>query len=364
MLGFVVPGTSLMMPSYREFRRLLLEQTLRHVVLCGDRAFQAARVPACILIVEKTPPLPNHRVQIWSQGTEGQFTRLRTLSPARVQHDPDLRIRAALSEEVEELLERVAQRGVPLQTAAHVEDGINPGPFRKRLVRRTPVESAEKRNGGSGKRSLRLIEGRDFTRYSGPHWSGRYILWAPEQLKQWQRTKPNSVAVLGSLERFTVPEKILTRQTADGLVGTLDRNGYCCTNSVHTTRLRTSHGELGIAFLLGVLNSRLIGFYYRHWFGEKGKLFPQVKVRNLRQVPIPQIDLCCPKDVKARDELAGAVEELLSLNARRKANPAENAQNDALRRRAEQLEHHVDRIVYDLFALSEEDIALVEQEEG
>jgi hypothetical protein len=51
---------------------------------------------------------------------------------------------------------------------------------------------------------------------------GEWFLWDKDALQVQQKAHPNSIAVLGDDSRFKAREKIMTRQTAHGIIATLD----------------------------------------------------------------------------------------------------------------------------------------------
>ena len=79
-------------------------------------------------------------------------------------------------------------------------------------------------------------------------------------------------------------EKILTRQTADSIIGAIDREHYYYSNTLHGTAI--TNPSYKIEYILGILNSSLMKFYYRATTAEGGKVFAQIKIELLRQLPI------------------------------------------------------------------------------
>ena len=90
-------------------------------------------------------------------------------------------------------------------------------------------------------------------------------------------------------------------------------------------------------------------FYYSHAHREKAGLFPQVKVRNLRSVPIPVID---PGDSAVRsrhDRIVALVREQLALF---RGFGATKAGQGAARKRIRTIDREIDRIVSALYGLA------------
>jgi len=39
-------------------------------------------------------------------------------------------------------------------------------------------------------------------------------------------------------------------------------------------------------FLLGILNSKLVAWFFKKYFGEENGLFPKIKINELKAIPI------------------------------------------------------------------------------
>ena len=113
---------------------------------------------------------------------------------------------------------------------------------------------------------------------------------------------------------------------------------------------------------MGILNSRLISFWFIHSFGKlQRKIFPQFKVKELRTFPIRPINLSGPPDRAYHDQMVALVEQMLSLH-KQLAAAYSAAQNAIIQRQINATDAEIDRLVYDLYGLTAEEIALVKGE--
>ncbi len=88
-------------------------------------------------------------------------------------------------------------------------------------------------------------------------------------------------------EDLFVPPKIIIRQTGDHVVAAVDRNtGFYCIDSVNVAAIKCEFNNR-LDFLVGILNSTLVHFYYREISQETGRVLAQVKPQRLRVLPIP-----------------------------------------------------------------------------
>jgi hypothetical protein len=114
--------------------------------------------------------------------------------------------------------------------------------------------------------------GRDFTRYRWQLEKERWIsygVWLAE---------PRYAAP------FNEPVKIIIRQTADSIIAHIDTHSFLSLKNVHN--LKITNNSLDYKFLLALLNSKLINWWYQKLIPEKGRVFAEVKVVNLKKLPI------------------------------------------------------------------------------
>jgi hypothetical protein len=112
-------------------------------------------------------------------------------------------------------------------------------------------------------------------------------------------------------------------------------------------------------YLLGILNSRLFVFIYRLLALESNRVLAQVKPTLLAQLPIRTIGLSEPEDKTRHDRIVQLVGQILKWHQQRAAVRTPQEQT-AFDRQIAATDHQIDRLVYELYGLTEEDIAAVE----
>jgi type I restriction-modification system DNA methylase subunit len=89
-------------------------------------------------------------------------------------------------------------------------------------------------------------------------------------------------------EDFTNP-KIVVREVAGiKLNSCYDESGYFTNDTTHMIRGVDSET---LKFILTNINSKLLGWYFRIFFGEANDLFPKIKVNELKDLPIKKLSL-------------------------------------------------------------------------
>ncbi len=119
--------------------------------------------------------------------------------------------------------------------------------------------------------------------------------------------------------------------------------------------------SVSILYILGILNSS-ISTYYLKQVGSpfRGGYFG-CDQHTLRTFPIRQIDFAVPAEKKAHDRLVAMVEKMLEVN--KKLVPMRGQyshERDALVKEIEKTDMEIDNLVYDLYGLTEEEVAIVE----
>ena len=116
-----------------------------------------------------------------------------------------------------------------------------------------------------------------------------------------------------------------------------------------------------VRYLVGLLNARLIRYVYCQTVREsRQKAFPQVKVRSLRALPIRTIDQADPADRSRHDQIVEWVQRMLDLHLRRVASQSPE-QTDDTQRRIDETDRRIDGLVYELYGLTDDEIAIVEE---
>jgi type I restriction-modification system DNA methylase subunit len=184
------------------------------------------------------------------------------------------------------------------------------------------------------------LKGRPYFDSSGKLW---YELWCERQPKQFQQIK------------IVVPE------IANKNNFTIDYTGSFFNTKVYGLIKRDSISE-DYKYLLGILNSTLLEKYYKSIAPPKAGGFFAYKTNYLIHLPIRRIDFNNPHEKAMHDKLVLLVERMLELN--KKLAPIRNTRSDEcdeLVKEIEKTDKEIDELVYQLYELTPEEIAIVEE---
>ena len=112
-------------------------------------------------------------------------------------------------------------------------------------------------------------------------------------------------------------------------------------------------------YLLGLLNSRLLFWLLRQMSNKFRGGWITCTKRYFGRLPIRTIDFRDPSDVTRHDRIVAQVECMLDLNQRLAAANLDQ-EKTVLKRRIEATDREIDQLVYELYGLTEDEIALVE----
>lgn len=261
--GMIIPNVFMLQHNSAPFRRFLLNHTLEAIIDYSFSAFGGVMVPTAVVIVQEGSPAPTHQIILrTSTGESHKVLQSSFLNLPNQQFNLRLAKMSALFKRIEECSQT-------LESFARSHEGIHSGNIRHKLFSREP----------SHPQARPMLKGSDITRYQ-LSWSG----WYANYDKALINRREGDYASLRQ-QAFFEEDKILTRQTADRIIATLDQAGYYADNTLHTTQLH-AESQISLLYLLALLNSRLLSTIYQIQTGEQGRLLAQVKLVFLRQLPI------------------------------------------------------------------------------
>jgi SAM-dependent methyltransferase len=293
VLSFILPSTFQRNERYRALRELLLEYTLDALEPLPADSFDGRVLEPVLLRVRKSPPGRGSCVRL-PGGTAPQGAL--ALGPA-------LRFCQNIPGPLRTRVQSLEKLGTPLGELFDTRDGISTGfqPFPRRLLGRVEggafIALDGTKRAFDPKLHVKIIDGGEFSAFSPIKWEGRFIEY--DKVHEHHPPHPGKPFNCQLRERaiFDRPEKLLSRQTARGLIATVDRAGYFTRNSVHVTAPKESawggSAQPSFGALCACFNSRLYNEYYLAVTGENGTVFPQVHISDLRRLPlVPELLFC------------------------------------------------------------------------
>jgi len=114
--------------------------------------------------------------------------------------------------------------------------------------------------------------------------------------------------------------------------------------------------------ILAILNSRLLSWYFCQFnMVARRDDFPKTIIKQTRELPFPSIAPEGPADKATHDKLVLLADRMLSLTPKLRQ-AASEAEKAALQATLAKTDSEIDRLVYDLYGLTEQEITIVEGE--
>lgn len=113
-------------------------------------------------------------------------------------------------------------------------------------------------------------------------------------------------------------------------------------------------------YLLGLLNSSLLEFYYKKTTVPKAGGFYIYKTMFLSRLPIRRIDFANPAEKSTHDKLVALVEKMLDLKKQAAVAKNDLTESKRLQKEISRTDKEIDNLVYDLYGLTGEERKIVE----
>ena len=202
------------------------------------------------------------------------------------------------------------------------------------------VESKQK-----NKKYKPIIAGRCFGRYT-LRFENKYVNFNENNISNFKK-------------RFIYEnEKIFLRRIGKSLIATYDKDKYYNVCDVYNILMK-GESKLSIKFVLSLLNSKFISFYYTNKFSNAKRLFPKIPIKNILQLPIPKLDLSKPTQKAQHDKMVQLVEQMLDTQKKLHASQSEHDRKH-FQQKVDILDKQIDMLVYELYELTPEEIKIVE----
>jgi type I restriction-modification system DNA methylase subunit len=114
-------------------------------------------------------------------------------------------------------------------------------------------------------------------------------------------------------------------------------------------------------YLLGCLNSGLMSWYFLHRSNiAQRDDFPKIVLMETRNLPIPAVDLADPADKAQHDKMVALVGRMLELNKKSHSGKLAPSELDRLEREIASTDRETDELVYELYAITDEERKIIE----
>jgi type I restriction-modification system DNA methylase subunit len=290
IIHFIIPKSLLFNTYYEAIRKELIQKTeLNEIYTITEKVFEDAEVGSSLLLQFTIKQKINQKntVRLAVADKIQNFVTEFGVIENKVPQDfflnvPNCEI-SVVSSDSQSILKKL-HKLKPIKQYYTLKNGLNPGNIKQVLISESKETEKHKP----------IIWGKEITRYNIT-WGGNYINYdeniganiSIDNIKSKEgMNKQNRIDfALRSPDLFE-NKKIAIRKTGDSLIGCLDENNYYFDTLVHGIYEKEKGFKLEP--LLAVLNSKPATKFYRLLHDIKGKVFAKISLDNLGSFPIPQ----------------------------------------------------------------------------
>ena len=301
-LGFITPNTYLTSPNTEVLRNILLSQTSIYEITEyteKQRVFEKA-AQAVATIILTTRKMPNHKIIITTSKQGGKLCL-----------QEDLKNRKLLLW-VSPLILKIEKQKYRLKDFFGIFQG-----------------------------EVNLTIKKEY--YSDKKYKDYLPMWRGDNVgKYYPQSKPKEWCnKLASNNHFRERRIILQQVSNQGqkfrTKAFISDKDFICGNS---TNYLISKNNENLLLFLGIINSKVFNFYFNYF-----SFTNHLTVKELENIPIPEIN---SKNKDLEDKIINKVDEILKIK-----NKNSNAD-------VSEIEREIDKIVYELYWLSEEEVKIIE----
>lgn len=275
MMGFIIPDSFLLGRYYSKLRELILREcTIIEISLLQRDFWKNGSIgKPVILILKRETSSPHHQLQSRCYkdilAFEEQCYDQLSYPQEEFSHLPYNRFRLFFREEERLLVEKIERDSIYLkELKVSVHTGIR-SKIGQGKICSTTYQGPDWRQG--------LIKGGQVERYIY-HYRDDYI-----------RVDPDVLYSGGWDSRIVQNPKLLMRQTGDALIVSYDDLGLYHLNNLHS--LSALHSNAHLKYIMAVLNSKLLTYYYRLISLESGRSMAQTDIETIEKLPFKEIVL-------------------------------------------------------------------------
>jgi hypothetical protein len=302
-LGFITPNTWKLIDSAKLFRKVLLDkfeicQIIQHL----NKVFDDATVDCDTVIAKKSNNLNKGIYPLAKTNVHIRFLNESSVNSEHFVSQKKLAeqdyINLFLTQKDYDLKAKIIEQSVSVNDTLIIKNGVKPYEKGKGKPVQTDITMNEKPFTSETKKDdsfSPLIGGSYFHKYK-LLWNNDYWI----QYGEWLAA-PREKTI------FEAAEKLIFRQTSDSIIGTFIGNGFIIRNNAHII-LNKENSYLNLKYVLALLNSKLVNWYYWTINPEKGEAMAEVKAFHLGLLPIKKIS------VSEQQPFIDFTDKMLSMN--------------------------------------------------
>ena len=315
IITYIVPHTWKATDSFSKLREILFKRhSVKQIVNLDMGVFDAIVQPLIMLAANRYEE--NSFINIFNS----DFTLNSSIITEEILASPAYIIDTTSSSLEKNIFKKIEEGALPLSDFIRFSRGIKTSDDKRFIIN-------EQKNSDCKK----IYRGRNLKAYQ-LNWNGEYIWYRPDLMRQKVGCVPHTK------EFFDVPEKLVTQRVNSSrqLLVAYDNQQNYFLDTTNVSNYSTWDEKTPLKYLCGLLNSKLINFWYC-----KKYLMPTIGGYELHSIPI--------KTTNDYRPIITLVDEAISA-----------AQDNNLIVLSQKIKG-IDKIVYDIYGLTDAEIKIIEQ---
>ena len=314
ILSYIIPHTWKATDSFLNLREIIFKQNVLIEIVNLEMGVFGAIVKPLIAIFKKECT-NNYQVKI----SNDKFEVESVIDSAEIIEHPFLALDTTSSLMDKKLYNKIEKDSIALSSIIEFSRGIKTSNDKRFILSENINDDCK-----------RIFRGKNIKAYS-LNWNNEYLWYRPDLMRE----KVGCVPYTASF--FETPEKLISQRvnSSSQLLVAYDNSQNYFLDTTNVSKYSTWDGKTSLKFLCGLLNSKLINF----WYCNKYKM-PTIGIYELHSIPI--------KIAKDQQPYIDLVDQILEQKR-------ENPQADT-----SALEAEIDQMVYALYNLTPEEITLIE----
>lgn len=281
--GLIIPNSWLMMYSGKGLRKFLLETNkINQIINLAGFSFETANVETVILLAEKESSKKENTVEILlNNGNE--FYLSHTKKQTEFSKNEGFEFKVFLDDESDELNLKINKNSEILDNLVLIKAGLKAYEKDKGEPKQTAADVVNRIYDYDYKfdnDTYKYLEGKDVGRYF-TSWAGSYLRYGKH------------LAAPRTFNLFD-GKKIIVREITGNypkcLIATYDEDIYLF-NMSNIAIVEKANSNISLKYILAVLNSKLLSYYFvKNTAKSVRKLFPKIILNDLRKFPIKKIN--------------------------------------------------------------------------
>lgn len=307
-LGYITPNSFYFNPLFKDLRKLLNSYQIDSMINLGERVFENVEAPSAITIITKSN-ISNKKINTMDLS----FSKSNKEKENLINNGKYSIINQNIFNNTQNNiftfnLRNLKSNEVYFEQFANIKDaGIQYHRFGIGMKNRGGNDLYDRlfsKNKNEFKNSVPCYYGKLINRYFINDFTDIYFNM------DYKSVLKSNEQVSFTKEYQGKRNKILWRQTSDNIKATIDKKGIWFGNTIQFCQIKKEYSNYKLEYLLAILNSKYLNYIYNNTIKESNRVFPQIKISNLKKLPIRTIDFNNKLDIDIYNKIISIVEEL------------------------------------------------------